>query len=142
MPIIETPPLLILGSETEYIQRLQLEYNGKTITIPENKIVIFYLSQEADCKHCFCGKNNTNFNPMRAQRILWIKFLLETQNVRVIKKNISNNNIIFVCSELKYVIICCLLKNGNLKFITQYILSGDDIKKFQDPTKYTDYTFT
>ena len=145
MPLTETPALLILGTEAEYISRLQTEYHGKVITIPEGKNVVFYLSQENNCKHCICGREQNGmfkpFNPMRAQRILWIKFLLENQTTRTIKKSLANGNLAFICDELKYVVICSVLPRGDLKFITQYIVSGDEMKKFNNINKYVDHTF-
>lgn len=150
MSLTETPALLILGTEAEYIARLQSEYNGKTITIPEGRKVVFYLNRENDCKHCFCGKQKKGFsgqavfepmNPLRAQRLLWVKFILENQSARIVKKSLGTNNLAFVCNELNYVVICSILPNGDLKFITQYVISGNGIKKFEDTQKYENFVF-
>lgn len=139
MPLTESPPLLILGTQQEYIDRIRSEYDGVEIQLPEGATTKFYLNRDKDCEHFICGKGKVKVNPARAQRILWIRFVLENSHVRVVKKNLKNGNIIFYCSELNYIVICSQLSGRSLKCFTQYMLSADDCKKFSDASLYCDH---
>lgn len=140
MALLETPALLILGTQQDYIDRLRLEYDGKKIKTAEGVDVVFYLRSDNSCRHLICGKGGMTMNPFRAQRILWVRLLLEENSCRIVKQAIGNGNIIFICEELCYVLVCDLLPSGDLKFITQYIKTKKDLTAFQDPTKYTNYS--
>lgn len=141
MPIIETPPSLPFGVESEYFQRLRQEYDNP-IVIPENRNVLFFLKKDRDCRHFLCGKKNSKINKVRARRILWIKFILENIDVRVIKKDMVTNNILFICEELLHCVICVRLKSGDLKCFTHHPFKAEDLKrKYSDQSKFVDFSF-
>lgn len=135
MAIVETPPLLLLGTRQEYFDRIRLEY-ATSITLPEGGEVLFYLNYDKNCDHFICGSKSSNVNSFRAQRILWMRFVLENQNVRTVVKSVANGNILFCCEELSYVVVCNSIGGRRLKCFTQYILSKDAFKKFSDTTQY------
>lgn len=139
MPISETPSLLILGDKQDYIDRLRSEYDNKIITIPEGKKVLFFLSKDINCVHAFCGKNGKNFNPFRAQRILWIKYILENKETRIIKQSTENTNVVFYCEQLGYLVVCSVMPRGDFKFITQYIADKRKKAQLADTTRYIDF---
>lgn len=141
MPIIETPPALLYGTEDEYFQRLRQEYNSP-IVIPENRHVLFFLKKNKDCRHFLCGKGSNKINKVRARRILWIKFILENNSTRIIKKDMATNNVLFICEELLHCIICSKMINGDLKCFTHHPFKAEDFKKkYFDQSKYVDYIF-
>lgn len=140
MALLETPALLILGTDQEYIDRLRHEYNNKPITIAEGVEVSFFLLNDSDCMHSLAGKAKTKVNPFRAQRILWIKFILTNPSVRTVKRSLSNGLIVFHSNELGYVVVCQPTRKG-LKYITQYICDKEMSNRLQDPTGYQTHTF-
>ena len=137
MTLVESPPLLILGTKQEYINRIRQEYDS-SITTPEGCEVVFYIDSDKQCGHFICGKKGGEMNPLRAQRILLIRFILENQNVRTIVKSVGNGNIIFCCEELSYI-VCNSIGSRKLKCFTQYVLPKKQIKKFSDTAKYQPY---
>ena len=132
MAILETPPLLLLGSEQEYIDRLKQEYNKKTVPIPEGRNVLFFLDNDVDCKHFICGKEGKTMNKERAQKILFIRYILENKDLRIIKRHLETNNIVFYCEELRLLVICCELKRGDWKCFTQHPFNNEQKPKFSD----------
>ncbi len=134
MTLIETPALLILGTDQEYIERIRSEYSQPIVT-PEGVSVIFFLRDDQECLHSLAGKNGTRINPFRAQRLLWIRFLLMNSHVREVKKSLQNGNIVFYCHQLRYIVVCSPTKKG-LKYITQYIYRSDTQEKLENPALY------
>lgn len=139
---METPPLLLLDTEREYIERLRQEYDKTQIILPEGKKVLFFLEHEKNCKHALSGKEQKRFNHFRAQRILWIKFILENKSIREVKQNVWHpENIVFYCQRLGYVVVCNILSGGDLKFVTQYVNNKDFIKSWKNPKEYYEFLF-
>ncbi len=119
MSILETPPLLLADDEQEYIDKVREEYKDP-IFLPENRKVLFFYQTDDDWKHLWRGKNNSQPNEFRMHRVLWIKFVLQNQDVRTVKQRIFDNNVVFFCEKLLYLIVCGELRRGDLKFITHY----------------------
>jgi hypothetical protein len=140
MPILETPPLLILGDEKEYIERVLKEYKNP-ILLPENKRVLFLYQTDEEWAHLWRGKDGLKPNKARMQRVLWIKFVLENKDIRIVKKRLSNKMVVFFCEELSYVVVCCELKSKELKCITQYLTEAKFKDKFNNLSEYQDYAF-
>ncbi|MCK5060934.1 hypothetical protein KAR28_00100 [Candidatus Parcubacteria bacterium] len=141
MSIIETPPSLTFGTKDEYIDRLRQEYS-QPIAIPEGLSVLFFLNENWRCEHFLCGKNQTSVNKQRARRILWIKFILENQGIRLIKKDLNTNNILFICEEVLHVVICSKLRRGDLKCFTHHPFKSEDIQnKYADQTRFAGLRF-
>ena len=138
MPILELPQLLVDGEEHEYIERMKIEY-GNPILLPENKQVLFLQRTDDEWAHFWRGKNNLKPNKFRMHRILWIKFILENQHIRVVKKNLSNNNIVFFCEKLRYVVVCDELRMGDLKCFTSHPRDENFKDKIMDPSLYENY---
>ncbi len=141
---METPPLLIFNTQQEYIDRLRTEYHGKNILLPDGngKRVLFFLEKDKDCTHAICGKSGIKSNPFRAQRILWIKFVLETASLREVKQSVwQPQNLVFFSEQLGYVIVCNILAKGDLKFITQYMSDKVFKNKWSNQKEYYPYSF-
>jgi hypothetical protein len=142
MPIEKTPPLLQGGTEAEYIKYLQEEYRGKRVVIPEGPTVIFFLNSEDDCQHFLCGKGKKIINPLRAQYLLFIRYILETKEIRQIKRHLDTGNIVFYCEELSIVIICAEMKKGSdWRCFTYHPVNGHQKKELLNPNKYIDIAF-
>lgn len=139
MTIETTPSLLMNGNEKEYIDLLKKEYNQKIIKIPEGKNVVFFLNKDEDCRHFFCGKGGTKMNKLRCKYILFIKYILENKDCRVVKQHKITKNVIFVCNDPKFIIVCSDIGNNNLKCFTYHPYK--DIVDFLDQNKYIDYIF-
>ncbi len=140
MALVETPALLLYGSDQEYIDRLRAEYHDKKVRLPEGKDVLFFFPNIDDCMHTLCGKGSTKVNRMRAQRILWIKFILEHGPCRQVKLNIKTGNIIFVCQELAHLVICRPLSGGDLKYVSSHPFTKQEyVQRYGDPKIYPDH---
>lgn len=126
MTIIETPWLLIKWNENHYLEKFKeiFELDNKII-LPEKttKPVMVYTDKEAPIYHiwrwweyAWLDKINFNFNEAkfyrRAQRILWIKYLLENPNLRNIYKDKRNWYICFASTELEYTVVIRELKTS------------------------------
>jgi len=138
MPIEQTPPLLVFGSYQEYVDRLKLEYHNKTIVTPEGKKVVFFLEPEYKCSHFLCGDKGSKINNLRAQNILFIRYILENLKTRVIKRHLPTNRVVFYSDMFSCVIICAEIKNGNLVCFTYHPVSSIQKKSYVDQNIYID----
>ncbi|MDQ7008729.1 MAG: hypothetical protein Q9M94_00370 [Candidatus Gracilibacteria bacterium] len=128
MTLIETPGLLIGGEESHYLEKFKsiFENNNKIILPETEKPVFVYLNKDNAIYHLWRGGKeilNYNFDDAKywrkAQRIGWIKFILEKNKIRKIYKDKKNGYFCFVSTELEYTIVLKELKNSFL-IITSY----------------------
>ena len=114
-----TPWLLISWKESHYLEKFRdIFKDNNEIILPErnDKPVIVFTDKDNPIYHIwrwwwFAGLKEEDFNfdePKffrRAQRILWIKYLLENQKLRTIYKDKNNWYICFVSTELEYSVV-------------------------------------
>jgi len=135
-----TPDLLIYSSDLGYyVEELRRQYNGRKIITPDGYKISFYLNQDVACTHAICGKGKDKINYARAQRITYIEFILMDDTVRVVRQDKITNNICFVSRQHSYIVVCSVVRNKELKFISQFYdqsRSNSYIDKFDDRSKY------
>jgi hypothetical protein len=147
MTIKETPWLLIGGEENHYYEKFkELFKKNNKILIPENKKeVIVYTNIDKNIYHIWRGgwyewlnEANFNFNDSkywrRAQRIWWIKYIIENPNIRNAFKDNKNNSICLVSWELEYTVVLQPIRDTHFILITWF-------HTFQPTRYYTDDRF-
>lgn len=133
MTIIETPWLLIWWEESHYFERFKnLFKDNNEIIIPENnKKVVVYTNIDKNVYHIWrwwgyewLTQWNFDFNDpkywRRAQRIWWIKYIIENSNVRRNFIDTKNNTICLVAWELEYTVIIQPIKNTHYRLVTAF----------------------
>lgn len=103
-----------------YVDYLRNNYDGKKIITPEGYEVNFYLEKDSACLHVVCGKGKAAVNHSRARMIPYIEHVLLDETTRVVRFNKKSHNICFVSRKYSYVIICSVIRNKELKFISQF----------------------
>ena len=120
-PVPSQPSKLPYSTDIQYyVDYLRNNYGGKKITTPEGYEVRFYLEKDSDCLHVVCGKGKTAVNHARARMIPYIEYVLLDKSTRVLRFNKKSRNICFVSRKHSYVIICSVIRNKELKFISQF----------------------
>jgi hypothetical protein len=120
-PVPSQPSKLPYSTDIQYyVDYLRNNYGGKKITTPEGYEVRFYLEKDSDCLHVVCGKGKTAVNHARARMIPYIEYVLLDESTRVLRFNKKSRNICFVSRKHSYVIICSVIRNKELKFISQF----------------------
>lgn len=115
------PQKLIYSTDLNfYIEELRAAYNGKRLITSDGYEISFYLNNDYACEHVICGKGKKNVNYGRALRIPYIEYILLNESVRVIRLNKKTGNICFVSRVCSSVVICSIVRNKELKFITFY----------------------
>ncbi len=124
-----------------YVDELRRMYNGKRLQTPDGYTVSFYLNRDSDCEHVICGKGKQSVNHDRARRIPCIEYMLFYPEVRELKINKKTRNICFVSRVCGCVLVCSVVRNKELKFVT-FFYDGSKgkryINEFDDRSKYTD----
>lgn len=148
MSIIETPWLLIWWEENNYLEKFKniFQDNNKIILPEVEKPVFVYLEKDSSIYHLWRWWNEIpdyNFNDpkywRRAQRIWWIRFILENSDIRKLYKGKRNWYICFVAMELEYTVVLKELKSSFL-IITSYHTFDPyryikDTKRFEEMKK-------
>jgi len=133
MNLIETPGLLIWWEESDYYDRFKLffEQDNKIIIPENNKQVIVYTNIDKGVYHIWrwwgyegLDEKDFNFNEAkywrRAQRISWIKYIIENQAVRKSFKDTKNNTICLIAGELEYTVVLQPIKDTHFRLITGF----------------------
>lgn len=126
--LIETPGLLLKGTEDEYLEKMKEYYKTAQMKFPENgKDIILFVSDLHILQHILrwidpkTKSLGNSVNPYRAQRILWIKFIIEQTEIRSVYKAKKNWNIVFVAEDLKYCVVCAEeTRNNRYKIVSAY----------------------
>lgn len=118
MTIIETPWLLIWWEENHYLEKFKKIFQeDNKIVLPETeKPVFIYTNKDQNIYHlwrwwwyAWLKEDDFNFNEpvfyRRAQRIQWIKCILEEWVKRKIYKDKSKWTICFVNFEMEYTVV-------------------------------------
>ena len=128
MSLIETPWLLIWWEEAHYLEYFKniFQENNRINLAESEKPVFVYVNKDDPIYHLWrwwSKQSDFNFDDpkywRRAQRIWWIKFILEKPEIRKIYKDKINWYFCFVAIELEYTIVLKKLKNSFL-IITSY----------------------
>lgn len=127
-----TPWLLIKWEEINYLEKFKdIFKDDNKIILPENNKPLFiFTNKESSIYHiwrwwwyAWLKEGEFNFNDpkfyRRAQRILWIKYLLENPQIRHIYRDKNNWYFCFVSNELEYSVVIREAKNSFL-LITAY----------------------
>ncbi len=127
-----TPWLLIQWNEPLYLEAFKSMFisDNKVVLPDSTKPLIIYLDKDKNIYHIWRGggyaglrEEDFNFNEpkfyRRAQRIYWIKYILENPHIRKIYKDKNNGFICFVSIELEYTVVLKELKTSFL-LITAY----------------------
>lgn len=115
------PQKLIYSTDLNfYIEELRTAYNGKRLTTSDGYEISFYLNNDYACEHVICGKGKKKINYGRALRIPYIKYILINESVRVIRLNKKTGNVCFVSRVCSSIVVCSIVRNKELKFITFY----------------------
>ncbi len=146
MTLIETPGLLIYGEESEYYQKfLELFQWFNEILIPENpwKKILVYTNKEADCKHFWRWWQNKWWEETdtrrRAYRIWWIRYLIETQDIRSIFKDTKSGNIVFASTEIGFAVVIQDMWKF-YKLVTSFVVS-DPYRWYKQLERYESFEF-
>jgi len=132
MTLTETPWLLIWWEESHYLEKFKniFKENNKIIISETDKPIFIYTNKDKSIYHLWrwgwyswLKEENFNFNIpeyyRRAQRILWIKYLLENSDKRKLFKDKNNWNICFVSFEMEFTVVLKELPK-NFLLITSY----------------------
>ncbi len=127
------PPLKHFKSESECRKYYDDVYCSKPIMTFDNIYVYFYKDKFDDA---FFESNNHKardksvFSIKRAERIDWIKYVLESPNVKIYKgwdrnkKRPRKDRRVALLTPQNYVVIITILSKSKAKFITAYPLEG------------------
>lgn len=138
MPIEQTPAMLVFGTYQEYVDCLKSEYHNKIIITPEGKKVIFVLDSEDKCRHFLCGDKGKKINNLRARNILFIRYILENSQTRVMKRHLPTNRVVFYSDMFSCAIVCGETKKGNLMCFTYRPVNAVQKKNYIDQNVYID----
>ena len=119
MTLITTPWLLIWWEESHYLDKFKSMFGkgNNIVKLPDTeKPVIIYTDKDKHILHLWrwgwyvwLKEQDFDFNEpkfyRRAQRILWIKYLLQNWDKRKIYKDKRNWHICFVNMEMEYTVI-------------------------------------
>ena len=147
MTLLETPWLFIWWEEPHYYNKFKeiFEKNNKVIIPENNKEVVVFTNTDKNIYHVWrggwyewCDENDFDFNDpkywRRAQRIWWIKYIIENPQTRRCFKDIKNNTICLVSWELEYTIVLQPIKNTHFRLVTWF-------HTFRPTRYYTDKRF-
>lgn len=129
-------------NETEYIKKFKEMYSNG-INIPEGKLIVFKFVPDTEITHTWRGGKQGNFKKFRAQRICWIKEILEKKEIRSIKYNTKNQNIYFILNkkvgQWYWAVRCIIEKNSKrIRFLTSFPLTPAQKNKY---SKWPEYFF-
>lgn len=122
---------LIRETEEQYIQDFCNAYKDE-FTTPDGFVIICkYLEQTA--KHVCCGGDGGAFQPVRAQRILWAKFILMNPSERIILTDTQTKNTIFFLTRSRHphVVICRKL-GDKWNLISSFAVGGKRAEKYRN----------
>lgn len=138
--LVEVPWLLISWNENDYLSKFKLLFqNNNIIKLPDSSKEVFVYTNKDNAifhlwrwgNYAWLEKIDFNFNEpkffRRAQRILWIKYLLENKDLRKIYKDKKTWNLCFVNFELEFTVV---LKEGNKSFILVTCFHTYDIYRY------------
>lgn len=147
MTIVETPWLLIKWEESHYYEKFKrlFEENNKILIPENNKEVVIYTNIDKDIYHIWrwgwyewLNESSFNFNDSkywrRAQRIWWIKYIIENPDIRKSFKDKKNNTICLIAGELEYTIVLQPIRDTHFKLVTWF-------HTFKPTRYYTDDRF-
>ena len=133
MTIIKTPWLLIWWEEQDYFDKFKSIFKSNNkIIIPENKKeIVVYTNIDKNIYHIWkwwgykwLNEKDFNFTEpkywRRAQRICWIKYIIENPNIRKNFFDEKNNTICLVSWELEYTVVIQAIKNTHYKLVTAF----------------------
>lgn len=129
--MLETPWLLINWKEDDYLNKFRDHFVDKIILPDDNKDVVIYSKDDKSVYHIWrwwwyewLREDEFNFDDpkfyRRAQRILWIKYILENKNIRSSFFDKKNKTICLICRELEYTVVIQKIKNTHYKLVTAF----------------------
>ena len=124
---------IFLSSEQEYIDRFCEEYKD-SIKTPDG-FVISCRNPEQKAHHFCCGSIN-KFKILRAQRILWSKYILLHPNDRIVLENTKNkDSLVFFLTEKRkpYLVVCRIIKEKELDLISGFPVFGKKSEIYRKP---------
>ena len=130
---------LFLNSEQEYIEEFCKAYKDPIKTSDGFTVYCNNINQRA---HHFCCGTINKFQPVRAQRILWAKYILLNPEERTILGNVKDkNSLLFFMARKRdsYLVICRVINDKDLDLISGYPVFGkksEDYKKPNFPYKF------
>jgi len=138
--IPDLPDELIYSTDLQfYINELRTRYNEQCLYTPDGYEVVFYLNRDFDCEHVICGKGKRVIDYSRARKIPHISFILLNENSRDIRIDKKTRNVCFVSRSCKCVLICSVIRNKKLKFISlipDRTNNMNYLNKFDNHNKY------
>ena len=140
----KTPPILTYWTFDEYFDIFNEFYNWVEIIYPETwDYINIYIWNRKEVQHYICWKGNSIINYPRAQKLLWIKFLIEETVLRdVFFENITKN-ILFVSEELNYLVVVWRPSrmiwslSQSRRVITMYVKNKKDIQAMYSDSRFT-----
>lgn len=136
---------LYFETEKEYKEYFIKNYCEKEIYTYSGINVKFY---EDQFEHCFFESKNFKkrdksiFSKERAERIKWIKEVLENEEAELYvgwdrdKKVYNFNRRVSIISPENYVVIINIINEKKAKFITAYVASQTNAKKIRNNPKW------
>lgn len=128
----ETGGLTTLFRETEeeYIADFCAAYKDEIIT-PDG-FVVFCKYLEETAKHVCRGKDKKTFHKVRAQRILWAKYILMNPGERIVLTDTQTSNTLFFLTRSKspHVVVCKKL-GDRWNIISSHVVGGERAEKYR-----------
>lgn len=141
--IKKTPPILTRWNFEDYFNEFNIYYKWVKIFYPETKEeVCIYTWNEKEVNHYICWSKSSQINYARAQKLLWIKFLIENVDLRDVFLENETQNILFVSQELNYIVVVSnsVRSNNSLlrirRVITMYVKNTVEIQKMYSDSRY------
>lgn len=129
----DTDGLVTLCRETEeeYIEEFCNAYKDEIVTPDGFVIFCKYLEQTA--KHVCRGQDKKTFQRVRAQRILWAKFILMNPSERIILSDTQSSNTLFFLTDTKrpHVVVCKKL-GDKWNLISSFAVGGKRAEKYRN----------
>lgn len=129
--LVETPWLFINWEEKDYLDIFKEVYKDKLNLPEDNKDIIIYTKNDRDVYHIWrwwgyewLNESDFNFGDpkfyWRAQRILWIKYIIENKNIRKAFFDTKNDTICLISNELEYSVVLKEVNKKYYKLITAF----------------------
>ncbi len=121
---MENLPHFCLSDEAEYIKKF-CELYADEIKTPDD-LSIICRDLEKTARHFCCGGNGCIFQPARAQRIGWAKYILLHPDERKILLDTETKKIIFFFEHKRtaFAVICVPIKENQLNLISGFVVGG------------------
>ena len=122
---MESLPYFFLSDKTEYIKKFCELYTDE-IKTPDGLNIGCKDPKKSAVHFCRGGKDGDDFQPARAQRIGWAKYILLHPEERKVLLDTETKNIIFFFEKgrTSYAVICRPINESKFELISGFIVGG------------------